>query len=822
MAAYDAFISYSHAKDKPIATALQSAVQKLGKPWYRRRALRIFRDDTSLSATPGLWPAIEQALGRSRFLLLLASPEAAASPWVDKEVAYWLKHKSAGTVLIALTDGDLTWDASANDFAWNGATPLPPALKDAFESEPKWVDLRAYRDGANPRDARFAELAADFAAAIHGLPKEDLLSQELRQQRRTLNLAWSAAATLLVLAGAAARQWSIAAEQRNRAERTLTAATEAANTLIFDLAEEFRDREGMPIDLTRKILDRAQSLQQKLTSSGETTPELQHSEIIALLSLADTLTAQGDLAKALELAEKARTKAAALAESLLGEAQFQALLSSAYRAIGQALLPAGRREEALEWVRKSAELDKVLIAKEPENAKLQRSLASSYDFMGYVLLVSGKGDEALKAYREALAITEKLAAAAPDDAMAQSDIATVQNKVGDVMIALGEPAKALETYLKSLAISEAAAAKAPDNTNLQNQGGFCNMSVGDALMRLGRAKEALDHYQKSLAIRSKLAAQNEGNAARQRELVATCERVGNAHFSTGHAAEAYKGYVNSLTIIEKVAAADPANVQRQRERGVAYEKVGDVLLAAGHNDEALKAYRESLKVREKLAAEDANNTEWQRDVAFTREKTAAALLALKQNDEAIAPYRKAIDTRKALVAKDAKNVDWGAELATSYVYLGNALADAGHAGAAVEAYTNGLTAVEAGGTSGSKALLMEVEAVARERLADTLLKDGKKDEAIAAYKEVVHLRDILLIADPRQTDWRKSLLVTLIKLGDAGDDAKARYSRALTIVRALDAGGLLTEDQKAWVGLVEERLAKLTPDQAVNQAAPAQ
>ena len=62
MALYDAFISYSHAKDKAVASALQSAVQKLGKPWYRRRALRLFRDDTSLSATPGLWPTIENAL----------------------------------------------------------------------------------------------------------------------------------------------------------------------------------------------------------------------------------------------------------------------------------------------------------------------------------------------------------------------------------------------------------------------------------------------------------------------------------------------------------------------------------------------------------------------------------------------------------------------------------------------------------------------------------------------------------------------------------------------------------------------------------------
>jgi hypothetical protein len=108
MAAYDAFLSYSHAKDKPIAAALQSVIQRLGKPWYRRRALRVFRDDTSLAATPGLWPSIEVALGNSRFLILLASPEAAASPWVNKEVSWWLDHKRAETLLIALTDGELT------------------------------------------------------------------------------------------------------------------------------------------------------------------------------------------------------------------------------------------------------------------------------------------------------------------------------------------------------------------------------------------------------------------------------------------------------------------------------------------------------------------------------------------------------------------------------------------------------------------------------------------------------------------------------------------------------------------------------------------
>ena len=105
MALYDAFISYSHTKDKPIASALQSAIQRLGKRWLQRRVLRVFRDDTSLSATPGLWPSIEQALANSRFLILLASPQAAASPWVAKEVAWWLEHKSADTLLIGVTEG---------------------------------------------------------------------------------------------------------------------------------------------------------------------------------------------------------------------------------------------------------------------------------------------------------------------------------------------------------------------------------------------------------------------------------------------------------------------------------------------------------------------------------------------------------------------------------------------------------------------------------------------------------------------------------------------------------------------------------------------
>lgn len=79
---YNGFISYSHAADGALAPALQRGLQRFAKPWYRARALSIFRDDTSLTATPHLWTSIQQALDDSEFFILLASPDAAASPWV--------------------------------------------------------------------------------------------------------------------------------------------------------------------------------------------------------------------------------------------------------------------------------------------------------------------------------------------------------------------------------------------------------------------------------------------------------------------------------------------------------------------------------------------------------------------------------------------------------------------------------------------------------------------------------------------------------------------------------------------------------------------
>ncbi|MEU8238166.1 TIR domain-containing protein [Actinoplanes missouriensis] len=238
---FDGFISYSHAADGRLAPAVQRGLHRLARPWHRRRALWIFRDQTGLAVTPGLWSSIQTALDGSQFFVLLASPEAARSPWVNKEIEHWVATKSPQRVLPVLTDGEWRWDPVTGDFT-DDSTAVPDALRGVFAEEPLYLDLRWARDDLHLtlRHARFRDSIAQLAAPMHGVSKDELESEDVRQHRRARRL-WSAAtATLVLLAMVASftgvlamrnagranaeaveaqRQQRIAAEQRGSAER---------------------------------------------------------------------------------------------------------------------------------------------------------------------------------------------------------------------------------------------------------------------------------------------------------------------------------------------------------------------------------------------------------------------------------------------------------------------------------------------------------------------------------------------------------------------------------------------------------------------------
>jgi WD40 repeat protein len=223
---FDGFISYSHTADELLAPRLQAALQTFAKPWWKRRALRVFRDQSSLSANPHLWSSITAALDASDWFILLTSPEAAGSLWVDREVAYWREHKDPEKILPVLTAGTLTWDDASGRL--DPKSSVPPSLLDAFTGEPRWVDLRWPEEETqlDLRNGRFREVVADIASSLRGVPKDDLESEEVRQHRRTRRTAWGAGVALAVLAVSAVTGAVIAVDQRDQAEAQRALAEE--------------------------------------------------------------------------------------------------------------------------------------------------------------------------------------------------------------------------------------------------------------------------------------------------------------------------------------------------------------------------------------------------------------------------------------------------------------------------------------------------------------------------------------------------------------------------------------------------------------------
>ena len=217
--AYKAFISYSHTDEAALATAIQYALQHLAKPWYRLRTMAVFRDQTDLSASPGLWSSIERALATSDFFILVTSPRAAQSPWIAKEVQWWLTNRSVARLLIVLADGTLTWDAVSLGFDAKQSTSLPACLLRAFPEEPLYVDCRFARTAhsLSVRNPQFRDAILDLGATLLGRPKSELDSQDLREFRRTRRVLIAAVIALSVLSAMTALEAHLANQQRDAA-----------------------------------------------------------------------------------------------------------------------------------------------------------------------------------------------------------------------------------------------------------------------------------------------------------------------------------------------------------------------------------------------------------------------------------------------------------------------------------------------------------------------------------------------------------------------------------------------------------------------------
>jgi hypothetical protein len=96
---YWAFVSHSHSDERWAAWLVRNLenyvlpAKLVGAPTPAgpapRRFRPIFRDREELAANPSLRAEIQRVLDRSQYLIVICSPDAARSSWVNEEVAYF-------------------------------------------------------------------------------------------------------------------------------------------------------------------------------------------------------------------------------------------------------------------------------------------------------------------------------------------------------------------------------------------------------------------------------------------------------------------------------------------------------------------------------------------------------------------------------------------------------------------------------------------------------------------------------------------------------------------------------------------------------------
>lgn len=187
-----AFISYS-SKDVAAARWLHRAIETYGIPTQLagkgtptgdaapKRFHPVFKDREDLSAGSDLTAQVVDALKASRYLIVLCSPNSAASKWVNKEVETFISLGRKDRVLALILDG-------------NPPDCFPPALRG---DEPIAADAREQGDGKN--NAKLKLLAGMLGVSFDALKQRDA-----QRRIRRLQIALSGVVLLLAIFGALA------------------------------------------------------------------------------------------------------------------------------------------------------------------------------------------------------------------------------------------------------------------------------------------------------------------------------------------------------------------------------------------------------------------------------------------------------------------------------------------------------------------------------------------------------------------------------------------------------------------------------------------
>ncbi|MET1112881.1 MAG: toll/interleukin-1 receptor domain-containing protein [Allosphingosinicella sp.] len=478
---FRAFVSYCHA-DAAFAARLQRKLEGYRLP--RRLAGQVeplpgqapgrigpvFRDRADLSAATDLSAAVREGIAASSALVVVASPDAAQSHWVAREIALFRELHPGSPILVALARGE------PNE-------ALPDALHS--QSEPLCADFRKSGDG---KRLAFLKIVAGLA----GLPLDALVQRDAqRQVRRVTAVTLGAVILVLIMAlllAMALRAREEAQRQRVEAERRRADAEGLVEYMLTDLRDRLR---GTRLETMSAVNQRALAYYASQGDLSRLPDESLNRRARLLQAMGEDNEKMGDLDRArAQFTEAHRTTQAILArrprdaDAIFAHAQSEFWIGQmaartndlpvatrhwrAYSAQARALAGVepgsvralmeqgyaqgnlcdlsyrGRADlaGAARFCGESIRFETAALAKSPGNRSIMRDLANRHGWMARVERAQGDSRAALASRERERALMDRLLALDPDNSDYRLRHTWADIAIGEILIDSGQAARA--------------------------------------------------------------------------------------------------------------------------------------------------------------------------------------------------------------------------------------------------------------------------------------------------------------------------------------------------------------------------------------------
>ena len=610
---YRAFISYSH-QDKSWAAWLHKALETYAIPKrlvgqataagvIPKRLAPIFRDRDELASATDLGRKVNEALAQSANLIVICSPRAATSRWVNEEVLAFKQIGRSESIFCLIADGEPNASALPGREA---EECFAHALRFKIDADGQLTDRPTEPIAADARPGKDGKTNAKLKliAGMLDIGFDALKHRELQRRNRhmaalaTLALIVMAVTTTLAIVAVIARHTAVVAS--HAAERRQKQAEALVSFMLGDLNDKLAQVARQ--DIMEAVDDHAMDYFQSLPTV-DVTDEALAQRAKALEKIGTVRLDQGHLSAAMTSFQAASTLAAALA------------------------------------------------AAKPADTKRQLGYARILAYIGMTHWYQGALDMAQRSFESAQTVLLHATTGGANDPPLQFELATVDNNIGHVLEARGHLDEALAPYSSMLVVSRKLVAAQPDNTDRADQLGDAHNNLGKLALMRGDLATAVTEYSADDVIETALAARDPRDNDKRNNMVKVHAILGRTQALTGDLDTGINDLQQAVEMSTQLTKVDPSNTDFQEDLALYSSQLARLRRLHDELPAAQALTAQSLSIFRVLTKQDPANVGWQREFAEAQTEHAAQSRAASQTDAAGAQAQAALTLLEPVQAK---------------------------------------------------------------------------------------------------------------------------------------------------------------------------